>query len=100
MSQFYKVKSDYTILNKEHMKTSGGTVMESDFLTISPMVEMFDAGNDFITSEGNFKFSYRSGERNFKKHGKGNWEQNNGETNWTLENTISGGTISDETLSG
>lgn len=98
MSQFYKVKSDYTILNKEHMKTSGGTVMESDFLTISPMVEMFDAGNDFITSEGNFKFSYRSGERNFKKHGKGNWEQNNGETNWTLENTISGGTISDETF--
>ena len=100
MAETYKTKADYTILKKNHLKSSQGDIIENDFMTISPMDNIFDGTEqDIINSDSNFKFSYRISENLQKKHSKNAWiKPPSGDSDvWTLEDTISGGTISDET---
>ena len=101
MAETYKTKADYTILKKNHVNSSQGDIIESDFMTISPMDNIFDGTEqDIINSDSNFKFSYRISNNTQKKHSKNAWIKTpDGEGDvWKLNDTISGGSISDETI--
>jgi hypothetical protein len=55
---------------------------------------------DIINSDSNFKFSYRISNNSQKKHSRNAWVKppTGDDDYWTLEDTISGGSISDETV--
>lgn len=97
MADTYKTKADYTILRKRHQNASNGDIFESDYMTISPMETLFSDDQDIINSDSNFKFSYRINNNLQKKHAKSGWVKTaDGSEEWTIEDAISGGTISDE----
>ena len=101
MAETYKTKADYTILKKNHLNSSQGDIFESDFMTISPMDNIFEGTEqDIINSDSNFKFSYRISNNSQKKHSRNAWVKppTGDDDYWTLEDTISGGSISDETV--
>ena len=80
-SKYIKTKSNYTF-RSQHQKTTGGTVFERDFMTVSS----FDGMSPTEKQEyglNNFKFLVRSGLNEQKKH-------NNGK--WISSNTLTGGT--------
>ena len=97
MAERYKTKADYTILRKKHQWVEEGEVFENDFTTITPMDIYLPDGQNLITSDSNFKFSYRDYTGDRKKHSRSNWVKSpNGSDEWTLEDALSGGTVSDE----
>lgn len=97
MADTYKTKADYTILRKRHQNASNGDIFENDYMTISPMDTIFSEDQDIISSDSNFKFSYRINNNLQKKHAKSGWVKTaDGSEEWTINDAISGGTISDE----
>ena len=97
MADTYKTKADYTILRKRHQNASNGDIFENDYMTISPMDTIFSEDQDIISSDSNFKFSYRINNNLQKKHAKSGWIKTpEGSEEWTIDDAISGGTISDE----
>ena len=97
MADTYKTKADYTILRKRHQNASNGDIFETDYMTISPMEVLFSDDQDIVSSDSNFKFSYRINNNLQKKHAKSGWVKTaDGSEEWKLEDAISGGTISDE----
>lgn len=97
MADTYKTKADYTILRKRHQNASNGDIFENDYMTISPMDTIFSEDQDIISSDSNFKFSYRINNNLQKKHAKSGWIKTpDGSEEWTIEDAISGGSISDE----
>ena len=97
MADTYKTKADYTILRKRHQNASNGDIFENDYMTISPMDTIFSEDQDIISSDSNFKFSYRINNNLQKKHAKSGWIKNpDGSEEWTIDDAISGGSISDE----
>ena len=97
MADTYKTKADYTILRKRHQNASNGDIFENDYMTISPMDTIFSEDQDIISSDSNFKFSYRINNNLQKKHAKSGWIKTpGGSEEWRIDDAISGGTISDE----
>ena len=97
MADTYKTKADYTILRKRHQNASNGDIFENDYMTISPMDTIFSEDQDIISSDSNFKFSYRINNNLQKKHAKSGWIKTpDGSEEWTIDDAISGGSISDE----
>lgn len=97
MADTYKTKADYTILRKRHQNASNGDIFENDYMTISPMDTIFSEDQDIISSDSNFKFSYRINNNLQKKHAKSGWIKTpEGSEEWRIDNAISGGSISDE----
>lgn len=97
MADTYKTKADYTILRKRHQNASNGDIFENDYMTISPMDTIFSEDQDIISSDSNFKFSYRINNNLQKKHAKSGWIKTpEGSEEWTIDDAISGGSISDE----
>ena len=97
MADTYKTKADYTILRKRHQNASNGDIFENDYMTISPMDTIFSEDQDIISSDSNFKFSYRINNNLQKKHAKSGWVKTpGGSEEWRIDDAISGGTISDE----
>lgn len=97
MADTYKTKADYTILRKRHQNASNGDIFENDYMTISPMDTIFSEDQDIISSDSNFKFSYRINNNLQKKHAKSGWVKTaDGSEEWTINDAILGGTISDE----
>ena len=97
MADTYKTKADYTILRKRHQNASNGDIFENDSMTISPMDTIFSEDQDIISSDSNFKFSYRINNNLQKKHAKSGWIKTpEGSEEWTIDDAISGGSISDE----
>lgn len=97
MADTYKTKADYTILRKRHQNASNGDIFENDYMTISPMDTIFSEDQDIISSDSNFKFSYRINNNLQKKHAKSGWIKTpEGSEEWTIDDAISGGSVSDE----
>ena len=97
MADTYKTKADYTILRKRHQNASNGDIFENDYMTISPMDTIFSEDQDIISSDSNFKFSYRINNNLQKKHAKSGWIKTpEGSEEWRIDDAISGGSISDE----
>lgn len=97
MADTYKTKADYTILRKRHQNASNGDIFENDYMTISPIDTIFSEDQDIISSDSNFKFSYRINNNLQKKHAKSGWIKTpGGSEEWRIDDAISGGTISDE----
>ena len=97
MADTYKTKADYTILRKRHQNASNGDIFENDYMTISPMDTIFSEDQDIISSDSNFKFSYRINNNLQKKHAKSGWIKTpEGAEEWRIDDAISGGSISDE----
>lgn len=97
MADTYKTKADYTILRKRHQNASNGDIFENDYMTISPMDTIFSEDQDIISSDSNFKFSYRINNNLQKKHAKSGWIKTpDGSEEWTIDDAISGGSVSDE----
>lgn len=97
MADTYKTKADYTILRKRHQNASNGDIYENDYMTISPMDTIFSEDQDVISSDSNFKFSYRINNNLQKKHAKAGWTKTpEGSEEWTIDDALSGGSISDE----
>lgn len=97
MVDTYKTKADYTILRKRHQNASNGDIFENDYMTISPMDTIFSEDQDIISSDSNFKFSYRINNNLQKKHAKSGWIKTpEGSEEWTIDDAISGGSVSDE----
>ena len=67
----FKLKSDYSI-KKKHALTSQGDIYESDFMTISPMDELFSTQIPVHSSNG-FKFTIRETINMQRKHSRGKW---------------------------
>lgn len=98
MADTYKTKADYTILRKRHQNASNGDIYENDYMTISPMDTIFSEDQDIISSDSNFKFSYRINNNLQKKHAKTGWTKTpGGSEEWTINDALSGGSVSDET---
>lgn len=97
MADTYKTKADYTILRKRHQNASNGDIFENDYMTISPMDTIFSEDQDIISSDSNFKFSYRINNNLQKKHAKSGWIKTpGGSEEWRIDDAISGGSVSDE----
>ena len=97
MADTYKTKADYTLLRKRHQNASNGDIFENDYMTISPMDTIFSEDQDIISSDSNFKFSYRINNNLQKKHAKSGWIKTpEGSEEWRIDDAISGGSISDE----
>lgn len=97
MADTYKTKADYTILRKRHQNASNGDIFENDYMTISPMDAIFSEDQDIISSDSNFKFSYRINNNLQKKHAKSGWIKTpEGSEEWRIDDAISGGSVSDE----
>lgn len=97
MADTYKTKADYTILRKRHQNASNGDIFENDYMTISPMDTIFSEDQDIISSDSNFKFSYRINNNLQKKHAKSGWIKTpEGSEEWRIDDAISGGSVSDE----
>lgn len=97
-SRYIKTKSDYTLRSK-HKLLGKGTVYEHDYMTISPMEDLF-AKDEYVLKDSNFKFSTRTGINLQKKHKRGNWIPNgvcegDMEVVWTTE-CMGSGVTSDE----
>lgn len=97
MADTYKTKADYTILRKRHQNASNGDIFENDYMTISPMDTIFSEDQDIISSDSNFKFSYRINNNLQKKHAKSGWIKTpEGSEEWRIDDAILGGSVSDE----
>lgn len=91
-----RVKSDYTYLRKRSQSTVDGNIFEHDYMTISPMDDLFSGEQQIIPSDHNFKFSVRLGYKTQKRHARNAWVLNpSDKEEWTLAD-VSGSSISDE----
>ena len=70
-SKYIKSKSNY-VYRSQHQKTSGGTVFERDFMTVSSFDAMSPSERQ-VYGINNFKFQVRSGLNEQKKHNNGRW---------------------------
>ena len=85
-NKLYRIKSDYSI-TKKHLLTTVGDIYESDYLTISPMGDLF-ADQTQVFSGTNFKFTIRNNINQQRRHSRGSWVEYNGDSRLSIENKI------------
>lgn len=98
----YKVKSDYTLLKKRSQLIPGGTVYENNYMTISPMDDLFAPGQYITNTDSNFRFSVNTSYNAQKRHTRNGWvkpdtciDKDENCEYWTMDN-LGEGSISEE----